>query len=209
MNKDKNIIIAFDLHSVVFKPDIRRMVCILWRWPKKLSLILCALNLKLVWKSFRLLFNSPTDQEYFAVFQHHCPDILPLVIELFNAFKPIEKTVAIIRELSALGYKLHIASNIGPLRYRVLCDTYPDILKLFERSTIQMGTSGNIIKKPNPEFFNIYLRYNNPEHRKVIFVDDKLCNIAAAQKCGMQVIQFHSPEQLRVALIEMHILPQS
>jgi FMN phosphatase YigB (HAD superfamily) len=206
MNTNKDTIIAFDLHSVVFKANIQEMLHILWQWPKKLKLLLCGLNLKLIWKAFRLLLNDPTDEEFFALFQSYCPALLPLIVKLFNAFKPIDKTIDILKELKSQGYILHIASNIGPRRFTALQNRYPDIIGLFEKATINNGNIENLIKKPHPEFFEKYLRDNNPEHRPVIFVDDKLRNITAAQKHGIQGIQFHSPEQLRKALTEMHIL---
>jgi hypothetical protein len=33
----KDTIIAFDLHSVIFKANIQEMLRILWQWPKKSS----------------------------------------------------------------------------------------------------------------------------------------------------------------------------
>jgi len=206
MNTNKDTIITFDLHSVVFKANIQEMLRIVWQWPKKFKLLLCGLNLKLAWKAFRLLFNDPTEEEYFALFQQQCPIIAPLIIKLFNAFKPIDKTVDILKELKSQGYTLHIASNIGPRRFAALQNRYPNIIGLFEKATINNGNLENLIKKPHPEFFEKYLRDNNPEHRPVIFVDDKLRNITAAQKHGIQGIQFRSPEQLRKALTDMHIL---
>jgi len=79
-------------------------------------------------------------------------------------------------------------------------------MALFEKATINNGNLENLIKKPHAEFFEIYLRDNNPEHKHVIFVDDKLRNINAAQNFGIHGIQFRSPEQLRRALTDMHIL---
>jgi len=206
MNTNKDTIIAFDLHSVVFKANKCEMLRIVWHWPKKLKLILCGFHLKLVWKAFRLLFHNPTDEEYFALFQQYCPSIAPLIIRLFNAFKPIDGTVDILKELKSQGYTLHIASNIGPRRFAALQSRYPNIMALFEKATINNGNLENLIKKPHAEFFEIYLRDNNPEHKHVIFVDDKLRNINAAQNFGIHGIQFRSPEQLRRALTDMHIL---
>lgn len=201
-----NTIITFDLHSVVFTPDFKQALKVLWRWPHKLRIIACAFKLGFVWQAFKLLFHDPTDEEFFALFQERCPILLPLIINLFNSFKPIDGTVEILKELKNKNYTLHIASNIGPRRFKTLKEKFPDILDLFDAAKINNGDVKNLIKKPSTQFFMQYLRDCNPDGKKVIFIDDKKQNIQEAEKFGIVGIQFKSPNQLRNSLESLHIL---
>lgn len=205
MNKSDTIV-AFDLHSVVFTPNWKEVVRILWHWPHKWYIIGCAFKLRFVWQAFKLLFHEPTDEEFFSLFQEQCPKLLPLAIELFNSFKPFEGTVDILKELHTRGYILHIVSNVGPRRFKTLKERFPQIIDLFDAAKINNGKAHNIIKKPNPQFFMEYLRDFNPAGKRVIFIDNNKHNIEAAERFGMIGIVFKSPEQLRNALIQFNIL---
>ena len=201
-----NTIIAFDLHSVVFAPDWKKSIKILWQWPHKLRLIGCALNIRFVWQCFALLTKDPTDEEYFALFQQRCPRLLPLIIDLFNAFNPIDGTVAILRELKEKRYPLHIASNCGPRRFQKLKERFPFIMDLFDKAKINNCDVNNLIKKPSPQFFEEYLRDYNPDNKKIVFIDNNKHNIKSAATLGIIGILFKSPTQLRDALKQIDIL---
>lgn len=61
-------------------------------------------------------------------------------------------------------------------------------------------------RKPFPEFYQILFdRYQvNPAH--TIFIDDNVKNIVGAKVVGLPAIQFTTPEQLRLELLERNIL---
>ena len=124
-------IIAFDLHSVVFAPNWKEVIKILWRWPHKLQIIACAFRATICLARFRLFLHEPTDEEFFALFHERCPKLLPLAIELFNSFKPMRGTVEILKELHAKGYVLHIVSNVGPRRFKSTQRTIPSNYRPF------------------------------------------------------------------------------
>lgn len=201
-----NTILAFDLHSVIFAFNYKEALTILWKWPHKLSLFLCAFRIRLVWKSFALLFNDPTDEQYFALFQQYCPKLLPLIINLFNAFKPIDGMVNLLKDLKAKGYELHIVSNIGHRRLEFLKKRCPDIIALFDKAKITNGDVYHLIKKPSLEYFIGYLRDYNPTSKLIIFVDDKKQNIEAATSVGIVGIRFISADKLRCAFNKLGIL---
>ena len=159
-------IIAFDLHSVVFAPNWKEVIKILWRWPHKLQIIACAFKPRFVWQGFRLLLHEPTDEEFFALFHERCPKLLPLAIELFNSFKPMRGTVDILKELHTKGYNLHIVSNVGPRRFKTLRERFPQIMDLFDKAKVNNGKAHAIIKKPNPQFFIEYLRTITQQGKK-------------------------------------------
>jgi FMN phosphatase YigB (HAD superfamily) len=198
-----NTIIAFDLHSVIFTLNYREAFSILWRWPHKVSLFLCGFRIRLVWKCLTLLFHNPTDEEYFALFQQYCPKLLPLIIELFNAFIPVDSMVDLLKELKENGYELHILSNIGPRRFEFLQKRYPDIIALFDKVKITNGNIRHLIKKPNLDYFMSYLRDCNPRGKLVLFIDDKKRNIEAANAVGIIGIKFTSADKLRCTLSKL------
>lgn len=203
--KKNNIVLAFDLHGVVFTLDLREAVSIVWHWPHKISMILCACNPLLIWYCFALLWQDPTDEEYFYLFQQKCPRLLPLIIKLFNAFKPIPGMPELLEELNNRGYALHIASNIGPRRFKSLQERYPDILRLFESATISNGGIKHLIKKPCLEFFQL-CQSACEKNTHIIFIDNNKQNIKAAREFGMTSILFKSPDQLKKNLLNMKIL---
>ena len=201
-----NTIIAFDLHSVIFTFNYKEALLIIFQWPYKLTLFLCAFRIRLVWKCFALLFHNPTDEEYFALFQQYCPKLLPLIIELFNAFRPINTMVDLLKELKAKGSELHIASNIGARRFEFLKKRYPDIIALFDKAKITNSDVQHLVKKPSQEYFMSYLKDYNSDHRSIIFIDDKEQNIEAATKVGIIGIRFISADKLRCTFSKLGIL---
>jgi FMN phosphatase YigB (HAD superfamily) len=202
----QNVIIAFDLHSVLFKPNWKEIAHILWQYNNKLSIIACAFNPKLVYKGLQLLAHNPTDEEVFAFFETFCPKLMPLAVDLMNAQRIVPAMAELVKELKNKGYALHIMSNIGPRRYPVICSRFADIMSLFEQAKIINYDHHTVIKKPNPQYFKDYLQSCNPEHKPVIFIDDNKKNIKAAQEFGFVGIRFKQPEQLRAQLKNMNIL---
>ena len=199
-------IIAFDLHSVVFTPNWHEIIKIFWHWPHKLLILACFFRFRFIWQCLTLFFHEPTDEEFFALFHERCPKLLPLAIAMFNSFEPMDGTVEILKELKAKGYVLHIASNVGPRRFKRLKERFPLIMNLFDDAKTNNGKANGIIKKPNPQFFIEYLRDYNPTHKKVIFIDDNKHNVKAARAFGIIGIDFKSPCQLRQALVQLQIL---
>lgn len=202
----KDSLLAFDLHSVLFEPNWKEVAQVLWNYNHKLSIVALAFKPYLIYKSLRLLFNDATDEEFFALCEQHCPKLMPLVIDLMNAHRPIKQMVSILKELKAKGYTLHIISNIGPRRYPMLCSRFPELMSQFEQAKIIKGYTKELIKKPNPQFFKDYLHDFNPKNKTVIFIDDNKRNIKAAQSLGFIGICFENPQQLRTQLASMQIL---
>lgn len=55
-------------------------------------------------------------------------------------------------------------------------------------------------KKPNPEAFQTLLQKLKLPASSVLFIDDRIENVEAARKQGIDSIQFISPEQLKEEL---------
>lgn len=137
--------------------------------------------------------------------------LIELTIKACSSYAPIKKTVAIMHELSQIGYKHHLGSNIGKTVFDDCMEKFSTIFNLFEQVTIPFISpeSGRIIKKPNPEFFYTHIKKNTMQPHHIIFIDDKLANVQAAQSVGMHGIHFKNAHDLRKQLIAHDILQKS
>jgi HAD superfamily hydrolase (TIGR01509 family) len=63
-------------------------------------------------------------------------------------------------------------------------------------------------KKPDVRAFQTVTDYYNVRPDEVFFIDDNPENVIAAQKLGIQSVQFKNAETLIVALQNIHILSQ-
>jgi putative hydrolase of the HAD superfamily len=62
------------------------------------------------------------------------------------------------------------------------------------------------LRKPDPKVYELLLKTLNLPAQEVIFVDDKLENIEAAKKLGIDAILFESEEQLKRELAQRGVL---
>ncbi len=193
-------IIAFDLHGVVLTPVWSSIMRAIWEFNHKLSIFGVLFKPRMLWLSFKLLLNHPTDEEFFTIIDKYSPTLMPLAVSIMMAHQPIKKTVDILHRLKNIGYELHIVSNIGPRRYQHLCKQFPALIKLFSCAKINNGDGLAMIKKPNPQFYADYLAHCNPFHKDIVFVDNEKANITAACKFNIIGIHFTSPEYLELQL---------
>jgi 2-haloacid dehalogenase len=111
-------------------------------------------------------------------------------------------TIEIMKELKQAGYPLYGLSNWS-------AETFPrvrqkhDFFDLLDDMVIS-GEVGHV--KPHPEIFQILLDRIGKAAEECLFIDDALENIQQAQKMGFVTIQFQSPEELRLRLLDLKIL---
>ena len=110
------------------------------------------------------------------------------------------------QELSQQGYTHHLGSNIGKTVFDDCTQQFPTIFNLFKEATIPFENSAKMIKKPHPDFFNAHIQKHNLKPEQIIFIDDKLVNVQAAQSIGIHAIHFKNARQLRKELIRNNIL---
>lgn len=114
----------------------------------------------------------------------------------------ITGTVSILKQLKQAGYNIYGLSNWS-------AETFPqarqrhDFFELLDDMVLS-GEVGQV--KPDPEIFQILLEKVGRPAWECLFIDDAQANIQQAEKMGFVTIQFQSPEQLQVALRELHIL---
>jgi 2-haloacid dehalogenase len=105
---------------------------------------------------------------------------------------PIHETVAILKELKEKGrYKLYALTNWS-------AELFPKALKLYE---FLHWFDGRVVsgeekmRKPFPQFYQLLLDRYNLKPDEVLFIDDNLRNVKAAEAMGIQSIRFASPAQ--------------
>lgn len=62
------------------------------------------------------------------------------------------------------------------------------------------------LEKPDPKIYDILLKKMNLPAKNIVFVDDRLENVEAAQKMGFDAILFTSQEQLQKELAKRELL---
>ena len=104
----------------------------------------------------------------------------------------ISGTVKILRDLKRNNYRLIALTNWSAETFPVAIKKYK-FLKLFEGIVV----SGKIkMLKPFKEIYGFTLEKYNLDPKECVFIDDRLDNIQGAVRCGINGIQFESPEKL-------------
>jgi len=111
---------------------------------------------------------------------------------------PIAGTVALLRELHAVGRPLYFLSNM-PEPYAQHLEATHDFLGLFRDGVFSARAR---LCKPEPEIFaHCTSRFGlDPAH--TIFIDDMAGNVEAARAAGWRALQFIDPAQCEAALRE-------
>ncbi len=208
-------IFLWDLHDVILEKSLWSwfMVCIQFKnkkeiirkLDKKTVKILCTFLLE----RLRLTKKQLVSEELIkAALQADNQALVELTIQACSSYAPIKKTVAIMNELSQLGYEHHLGSNIGKTVFDDCAGKFSSIFSMFKDATIPFESTktGLIIKKPNPEFFYTHIKKHNLNSHQIIFIDDKLANVKAAQSVGMHGIHFKNAQDLRQQLRAQGIL---
>lgn len=111
----------------------------------------------------------------------------------------IEGTVDIFKELKASGkYQIYALTNWSAETFPIAQEKF-DFLNWFDGIVVS-GTER--MKKPSPQFFQLLLDRYQLKADEVLFIDDNLRNVEAARKMGVESIQFTSPEDLKLALLD-------
>ena len=106
---------------------------------------------------------------------------------------PIPGTANIMGELAALGVRLFALSNWSAETFPLVRHRFAE-LDLFEKIVIS-GEHG--CAKPDERYYRIALEAFGLPATNLLFVDDNLRNIRAAERLGFQSLVFKSAEQLR------------
>lgn len=114
----------------------------------------------------------------------------------------IEGTVEIVRELSAKGVPLFALTNFNAEAFPEFCERH-DYMALFEDIVVS-GVEGVI--KPDPEIYSIAETRFGHAPEDLIFVDDRLENIRAAETRRWTGIHFTGADALSRDLNRLRVL---
>ena len=113
----------------------------------------------------------------------------------------ISGTVKILENLKRNNYRLIALTNWSAETFPIAIKKYK-FLKLFEGIVV----SGEIkMLKPFKEIYDFTLKKYNLDPKECVFIDDRLENIQGAVRCGINGIQFESPEKLINELKKINI----
>jgi 2-haloacid dehalogenase len=115
---------------------------------------------------------------------------------------PIRESVEVLRDLKETGLPCYALTNMEAETYPLRLQRFP-FLGWFD-GTVVSGFER--VAKPDPEIFVRLLDRYNLTASNTLMIDDKLENLAAAERIGMFTLQFHSPRQLRNRLESLSLL---
>lgn len=107
----------------------------------------------------------------------------------------IPESLAIVETLQSQGYQTAMLSDVTQYQAEIIrkmgyYDLFSPVLLSYE-----IG-----VKKPNPEAFQILLKKLKLPASSVLFIDDRIENVEAARKQGIDSIQFINPDELKEEL---------
>ena len=111
--------------------------------------------------------------------------------ELFiSTRQTIPAGVELLQELKKNGYKLYVLSNWDPTSFPLFMQNFPEIFKYNEQAMFDgIMISGDVsLLKPDFAIFELCLDNFNLKASDVIFIDDTIENIQAAQQLGISSI---------------------
>jgi HAD superfamily hydrolase (TIGR01509 family) len=201
----KDLIIAFDIHDVLFTLDYVKIPYVALRSKHLYTLIKHALNPYVLADVYRLWRNNTVSEKYFIYLTTQYPGLahcLPIFITLVNTQKPIKPMIELITTLKQRGYTLHIFSNIGEQTIADLQRKFPTIFEHFDVMHVA-SADNDYLGKPHAPAFERYLLECNRHNKAILFIDDKERNITAAQHHGIIGLQFITFKKLKQ---DLHLL---
>src|SRR5436305_7325628 len=115
---------------------------------------------------------------------------------------PIPEAVEVLRDLKEAGVPCYALTNMEVETYPRRLERFP-FLRWFDGSVVS-GFEG--IAKPDPEIFELLLTRFGLAPSSTLLIDDSARNVRAAQRLGMQAIEFRSSAELRRLLEEAGVL---
>ena len=106
------------------------------------------------------------------------------------SLKPIPETEALIKELSAQGYKLYCLSNMSIDFYDYLKTR--EVFRYFDGQVI---SAIEHMVKPDREIYDLILQRYHLKPEESLFIDDLEANIKAAQALGINTVHFSDKQK--------------
>jgi HAD superfamily hydrolase (TIGR01509 family) len=114
---------------------------------------------------------------------------------------PIEENVALLRRLRAAGRPVHALSNYSTAKFAV-SEALHDFLKEFDTRVV----SGHVgVAKPDPRIYEILFERAGLKPQELVFIDDSLANVRAAETLGMETIHYRPGVDLEGELLARRV----
>ncbi len=102
----------------------------------------------------------------------------------------------------AANYRLVLLSNTNELHFEFIRDHYT-VLRHFDELVLSYQVG---VMKPGQEIYAEAVRRGGCRTHECFFTDDKLVNVEAGARLGLEAVVFENPEQLRRTLAERGVL---
>ena len=202
----KEAVFAFDIHGVLFK---RKLNQILYETVKNIDsslLFNIFKNPSFLYTTYQLFSKNRVIEQSLKTLGKKYPFFDKYVdryIEISNLQEPT-KAIEIMHELKKLGHKVFILSNIGAEAFEQLKKGNPGVFDIIDGAIVSEASDG-YIQKPQPDAYKKLLNNFNLKPENVVFIDDSLRYINAAQKLGINTVHYTSLRDLQDGLEQLGI----
>lgn len=186
--------VVFDFGGVIAKANTAQMADFFTS-----TLCIDQTKLKMAFKDMQAyVLRGGSEKQFWRDYAHSLGKTLPetwfsqfdLVIS--GAITEIPGTILLVKELQKQGYQTSMLSDVTQNQANIIRKL--GYYNLFQPAVLSYEIG---VEKPNPETFQILLKELKLSAESVLFIDDKIENVEAAKKQGIDSIQFINPKQLK------------
>ena len=215
------VVLLFDIHEVLVHKPKKSIFTKLFAVRNKLrcakELAQCLFNKKVRTHLVKQARNkNKVTESYFKVLkEENFPTLYEGCMNYATDIyaEPVPGMTALLQELKQQGCRLYLFSNIGPELLERLAQRFPETFSYFAdaqgvvkntiNNDLHQSSTDSWIGKPHPDAYATALKNTGIEKpSQVFFIDDKVENVKAACKAGMNGITFTDVARLRTILKE-------
>ncbi len=112
----------------------------------------------------------------------------------------IEANVALLKDLKEKGVPLYAITNFSTEKFEEAKRIFPFLADSFIDTVI---SGDEKLLKPDAKIYNILFERNGLNPSELVFIDDTLKNVDAAQDIGMKALHFSEADKLRSDLKQL------
>lgn len=204
----ENTTVVYDIDNVLLKRG-EPIYQTLWdyRWDLAKNVI----RIGLLYNVGQLLYQHAAGGAYYELFKAQAPRLAEMVERITLEKKPVEGMPELVKAVHDRSFKLAIASNMSAKDFAFYQQKFPTLFSNFDYAkVIKYNEQGKALcKKPSLMYFK-ELKSELADHdlakKNLVFIDDRLDNVAASTQEGFKGIVFKNATQLRTDLTNLGIL---
>src|SRR5260221_3853039 len=176
----KTHIFLWDLHEVILGKSMWNWLMSCMRFKRKEELVnrLDKKTIKIAFiflcEKLKLTKKQMVSEELIKAAQESNNDaLIELIMNVCTSDSPRQKTVAIMQELSNVGYTHHLGSNIGKTVFDDCTQKFPTIFNLFKEATIPLNMQKKWLKNHIQNFFMLTRKriMHNPNNLFLLMIN--------------------------------------